>query len=259
MAQALSESMEDYLETIFLLIREQAVARSRDIAARLNVNKSSVTGALQALAERALVNYEPYGYVTLTPAGAAEAQRVLRRHEVLKDFLVKVLSVEEAEADANACRMEHAVSKGVVDRLVEFAEFVETCPRAGAKWVRGFGYRCKESAASPKKDNCVRCLEQCLDDVKMKVPKGEVKTVNATLKDLKPGEKGRIEKLSGEGAVKRRIADMGVTKGSLVEVVRVAPLGDLIDVKIKGYHLSLRKEEAADIAVARLPGGAGDA
>ena len=80
MAQALSESMEDYLETIFLLIREQAVARSRDIAARLNVNKSSVTGALQALAERALVNYEPYGYVTLTPSGAAEAQRVLRRH-----------------------------------------------------------------------------------------------------------------------------------------------------------------------------------
>ena len=88
----LSESLEDYLETIFLLIREQAVARSRDIAARLNVNKSSVTGALQALAERALVNYEPYGYVTLTPAGAAAAQKVLHRHEVLRDFLVNVLS-----------------------------------------------------------------------------------------------------------------------------------------------------------------------
>ena len=100
MAQAptLSESMEDYLETIFLLIREQAVARSRDIAARLNVNRSSVTGALQALAERALVNYEPYGYVTLTPAGTEVAQKVVRRHEVLKDFLVKVLSIEETEA-----------------------------------------------------------------------------------------------------------------------------------------------------------------
>ena len=249
----LSESLEDYLETIFLLIREQAVARSRDIAARLNVNKSSVTGALQALAERALVNYEPYGYVTLTPAGAAAAQKVLRRHEALRDFLVKVLSVEEAEADANACRMEHAISKGVMDRLVEFAEFVETCPRAGAKWIRGFGYRCQEAAAVPEKHSCERCIAQCLDDVKSRETQGATQTVSTTLSKLKPGDKGRIDKIAGIGAVARRIADMGVTKGSLVEVVRVAPLGDHIDVKIKGYHLSLRKEEAAGIAVTRLP------
>jgi DtxR family transcriptional regulator, Mn-dependent transcriptional regulator len=251
--QTLSESLEDYLETIFLLIREQAVARSSDIAARLKVSRPSVTGALQALAEKALVNYEPYGYVTLTPSGVAAAQKVLRRHEVLKDFLVKVLSVEEAEADANACRMEHAVSKTVVDRLVEFADFVETCPRAGAKWVHGFGYHCKEAAIDPDHEACTRCITRCLDDVKQKPSKGEANRVSMTLKDLKPGEKGQIEKLSGSGAVRRRIADMGVTKGTLVEVVRVAPLGDPIDVRIKGYHLSLRKEEAANIAVARLP------
>ncbi|MFY9375583.1 MAG: FeoA family protein [Kiritimatiellia bacterium] len=58
--------------------------------------------------------------------------------------------------------------------------------------------------------------------------------------------------MSGAGPVARRIADMGVTKGSVVEVVRVAPLGDPIDVKIKGYHLSLRKAEAAGISVTRL-------
>ena len=249
----LSESLEDYLETIFLLIREQAVARSRDIAARLNVNKSSVTGALQALAERALVNYEPYGYVTLTPAGAEAAQKVLRRHEVLRDFLVKVLSIDAAEADANACRMEHAVSKGVVDRLVEFADFVETCPRAGAKWIHGFGYRCQEAAAAPEKKSCERCIAQCLDDVRTPRNTGANQNVSTTLKELKPGERARIEKLSGSGAVARRIADMGVTKGSVVEVVRVAPLGDPVDVKIKGYHLSLRKAEAAGIAVSRLP------
>lgn len=251
--QTLSESMEDYLETIFLLIRDKAVARSRDIADRLRVSRPSVTGALQALAERSLVNYEPYGYVTLTPAGEAEAKRVVRRHGVLKDFMVKVLSIGEAEADATACRMEHAVSKTVVDRLVDFAEFIETCPRAGAKWVHGFGYRCQEAAADLEKKQCVRCIEQCLEDVKKSDRKGEVKTVSVTLMDLKPGERGRIERLKGGGAVKRRLADMGATKGSLVEVVRVAPLGDPIDVKIKGYHLSLRREEAVDIAVSRLP------
>jgi DtxR family transcriptional regulator, Mn-dependent transcriptional regulator len=251
--QALSESLEDYLETIFLLIREQAVARSKDIAARLKVSRPSVTGALQALAERALVNYEPYGYVTLTAAGAAAAQKVVRRHEVLRDFMVKVLSIDLAEADANACRMEHAVSKAVVDRLVDFAEFVETCPRAGAKWVHGFGYHCKEAAADPGKETCTRCITMCLDEVNARESKGARSAVSTTLKELKPGEKGLIEKLAGGGAVKRRMADMGATKGTLVEVVRVAPMGDPVEVKIKGYHLSLRKEEAADIAVSRLP------
>lgn len=73
-----------------------------------------------------------------------------------------------------------------------------------------------------------------------------------TLNELKPGEKGQVEKLVGEGAVRRRIADMGVTRGSLVEVIRVAPMGDPIDLKIKGYHLSLRKCEAAGITVKKI-------
>ncbi len=154
--QGLTESLEDYLETILLLTRAHTVARSRDIAARLGVQRSSVTGALRALSDRKLIDYEPYGYVTLTPAGSEEAERVLRRHEVLRDFLVNVLSIDAEEADATACRMEHAVSKTVVDRLVAFAEFVETCPDAGAEWVRGFGYRCAKGRNS-RTAKCKRC------------------------------------------------------------------------------------------------------
>ena len=69
------------------------------------------------------------------------------------------------------------------------------------------------------------------------------------LKDLKPGEKGKITKVSGQGLIRRRILDMGVIPGSDIEVQRVAPLGDPIEVKIKGYRLSLRKSEAANIYV----------
>ena len=69
------------------------------------------------------------------------------------------------------------------------------------------------------------------------------------LRELKPGEKGRIVKIFGSGSVHRRILDMGITKGTQIEMERVAPLGDPIEVKIKGYHLSLRKEEAANIYV----------
>jgi Fe2+ transport system protein FeoA len=72
------------------------------------------------------------------------------------------------------------------------------------------------------------------------------------LDELRPGEKGKILKIAGKGAVRRRIADMGVVPGTVVEVERVAPLGDPMEVKLLGYHLSLRKEEAANITVSLL-------
>lgn len=69
------------------------------------------------------------------------------------------------------------------------------------------------------------------------------------LSELKRGEKGKIVGIGGGGRVHRRLLDMGVVTGTEVEMERVAPLGDPIEVKIKGYHLSLRKEEATSIQV----------
>ena len=69
------------------------------------------------------------------------------------------------------------------------------------------------------------------------------------LNEVKPGQKGRIVKIIGRSGVNKRIADKGVVPGTIVEVQRVAPLGDPIDVKLKGYRLSLRKEEASKIMV----------
>ena len=70
-----------------------------------------------------------------------------------------------------------------------------------------------------------------------------------TLKDVAVGDKAIVKRLSGEGALKRRIMDMGVTKCVEVLVRRVAPLGDPIEVTVRGYELSLRKDEAANIIV----------
>lgn len=69
------------------------------------------------------------------------------------------------------------------------------------------------------------------------------------LSELKPKEKGRVVKVAGKGGVYRRILDMGVVSGTMVEVERVAPLGDPIQIKVKGYNLTLRKEEASNIQV----------
>ncbi len=70
-----------------------------------------------------------------------------------------------------------------------------------------------------------------------------------SLRQLKPGEKGIIKKVKGEGAVKKRLMDMGVTTGTEVLIRKVAPLGDPIEVNIRGYELTLRKSEAENIIV----------
>ena len=69
------------------------------------------------------------------------------------------------------------------------------------------------------------------------------------LSELKPKEKGKIVRVAGGGSTHRRLLDMGLVSGTEVEMERAAPLGDPIEVKFKGYHLSLRKEEAAGIQV----------
>ena len=69
------------------------------------------------------------------------------------------------------------------------------------------------------------------------------------LNELNPRERGKIVRVGGRGTIRRRFLDMGLVSGSDIEVERVAPLGDPIEVKIKGYHLTLRKEEAANIKV----------
>ena len=70
-----------------------------------------------------------------------------------------------------------------------------------------------------------------------------------TLREVKIGETVKVVKLHGEGAVKRRIMDMGITRGTQVYVRKVAPLGDPIEVTVRGYELSLRKADAAMIEV----------
>ena len=246
-AETLSASLEDYIEAIFHVIAQKQAARPKDIAKRLKVSNASVTGALRALAEKSLINYAPHDLVTLTPKGLAAAEDVVRRHEVLRDFFVNVLAVTEAEADPAACKMEHSIPKTILERFIQFAEFVEACPRGGTKWISGFRHHCDHMAGQR---NCEKCISMTLEEVRKRILQGGKRAVVSTnLKDLKPGQRAKIIKIKGGGETNKRIAAMGMTPGSLVEIERLAPLGDPINVKVKGYHLSLRRDEAESIEV----------
>lgn len=71
-----------------------------------------------------------------------------------------------------------------------------------------------------------------------------------TLKEVQPGETVSVAKLNGSGALRRRIMDMGITRGTKVFVRKVAPFGDPIEITVRGYELSIRKDEAQNIDVA---------
>jgi DtxR family Mn-dependent transcriptional regulator len=152
----LSASLEDYLEAIFRVVQEKQAALPKDVRKILAVSRSSVSGALKVLAERGLIDHDPYGIITLTNEGTVIAERIAWRHEVLRDFFVRVLAINRKEADENACRLEHAISESILERFVEFVEFFERCPQAGAEWVPGFGYHCADGHATGGCQSCAR-------------------------------------------------------------------------------------------------------
>ena len=247
-----STSTEDYLEAILRLIAEKGVARVRDIAAALSVHKSTVSSAFKGLSERGLVKYSRYEITTLTALGEEIAQGVQKRHEVIRQFLSEVLGISGDVAEANACRMEHIVDADVMERLSLLVTFANDSLSKDDNWMQQFQHYSKLKLRNRAKQEG-RQVQSRVDDKDKKpqretLEKGTVKTMS-TLDRLKPGKKASVVKVGSEGAIRRRMADMGMVRGTTVEVVKVAPLGDPIEVKVKGYNLSLRKDEAAAITI----------
>ena len=149
MTRPLSATQEDYVETIFRLAEENRVARVKDIAAHLGVHKSSVTGALRSLSEMGLVNYEPYGYITLTAVGEQRARRVLRRHEDLQSFLTEVLGLDDGTAEDAACKMEHTLPDPVVDRFIDFDDYIASLGEGEYSILAPFKKRHANSKINP--------------------------------------------------------------------------------------------------------------
>jgi DtxR family Mn-dependent transcriptional regulator len=247
----LTATMEDYLEAIYRLQESKGIARVKDIAKRLRVRRPTVSGALQALIGRGLVTHEPYEHVVLTRKGLEIARETTRRHEGIKRFLTEVIRVPEKAAERQACEMEHAIDRDTLDRLVWFSEFVRVCSCERPRCLQHLDRFMATGQLPPELNGRQEASE---------VPTGERTAESGTgtssgsgrhriLKDMRPGEKGVIARVAGRGPARRRLLDMGVTPGTPFEVERVAPLGDPVEIKVKGYHLSLRKEEAASVHV----------
>jgi len=157
----LSESIENYLEVILELEKANKVARAKDIAEKLGIQKGSVSGALKILKEKRLIHYEPYSFINLTSKGKKIAESIYRRHQVLNDFLQNVLQIDAHKADNTACRMEHVIDEETLERLIVFIEYINTCPRAEDGWLASFvNYIKTRQLDSLKCDKCISKLTQ---------------------------------------------------------------------------------------------------
>lgn len=117
----LGESLEDYLECIYVL-HQHGKVRSIDVAKRLEVSKPSVNKAINVLKEKNLLTQEAYGDIRLTQAGIDMAKSILNRHLTIKQFLTTILNVSEENADIDACKIEHIICDETFNNMVQMLE-----------------------------------------------------------------------------------------------------------------------------------------
>jgi DtxR family Mn-dependent transcriptional regulator len=232
----LTASLEDYLETIYELIRDKKLARVKDIAEARGVQAGSVSPAMKRLSNMGLISYVRREYIDLTPEGMRQARRVYARHQVLTRLFRDILGLSQEEAQKNACAMEHNLTEEAMDRLVRFFEI--TSSYTGEKNI--FDLLNSFAIASDGTHADSRF------SAGIKTAKGEkVRRVS----DLKPGQSGKVTQVNGRGAIRQRLLDMGILPNVFIELERVAPAGDPLWIKLQGFQLSLRRAEADAVMV----------
>jgi len=218
---ALTESLEDYLQVIYQEETEKGMARVKDVASKLSVRASSVLDAVHRLKEAGYVNHEKGNFIRLTEPGFQQAEKTFERNHIAYKFLDQVLGVDPDNAKKLTCGIEHHMDREFFDALSALCLFFEQNPEIQEEYLR----------------------------FRQSYQKGKVRDMYATLDQFTRGDRLKVMKIGGGNFIRQRLMAMGMTPGQEIGIERVAPLGDPIDVVLRGYHLSLRKEEAKCIQV----------
>ena len=226
----ISHSVEEYLEAIYFFNEKRELAKNADLAKRLNVSPPSVTQMIKRLADEGLVKHQPYKGTALTGAGVAHAQKVVRKHRLLERFFHDILGMDKEKVHNEACRMEHSLSDEAAIALCRTLDNPETCP--------------DDSMPLPACTLDVEDCEECL------TAKPEASPFLLTeLSNLKPGERGKVAFIRAGGNAYQRLLDMGLTKGTVVEVVNAAPFRGPLELSLRGATLALGRGLSARVFV----------
>jgi DtxR family transcriptional regulator, Mn-dependent transcriptional regulator len=237
-ARDMTPALEDYLETIYLLVQEHGFARVKDIARARDVKAATVSIALRKLAELELVRYERREYIALSAEGEEAGRRVFSRHRLLARFFEEVLGMPTASASEQACAMEHSLTDDAMNRLVRFFEFVGSCPNV-IDAFRG----CQTALGARRSSEKSRISSSCMLCAKKEEVHG------MSLADLSPGQSAVVTHVGASGALRQRLLDMGILPSTTLALERSGPGGDPLWIRCQGAHLALRRNEAKAIHV----------
>ncbi len=212
-----AERIEEYLETILYLIKKNnAPAKTKQIADEMNISSPSVTEMIKKLSEEGFVKYKPYYGVEFTKKGALEAARIKRRHQVLEKFLVDVLGINTKIAHSEACELEHAVSDMVLERICTYIGHPDLCP---------------DGNPIDKGECCTKSKEQYI-----------------VMSDMKEGERGVVSMMTLPPETKERLTSLGLIVGEEVCIKRKQKQGSISIITL-GTEIALGNDIASKIYV----------
>ena len=230
------KSTQDYLKTIYALSRNKDLVTTTEISKKLDVAPASVTEMLKKLSEDDYIKYEPYKGSMLTVKGLKEAQRILRKHRLLENFLTDVLHIGKEKVHTQACEMEHALSDEAEESLCRLLKHPDKCSDDG---------NTIPACDLPFK-NCEECIQlhaKGLEEV------GKRQQDLTPIRELKSGHYGKISFIRGEHKVLQRLLDMGLTPGTKIKVIKVAPMDGPVEVAVRGSKLAIGQDIACNVFV----------
>ena len=134
--KSLSSGLEDYIEAIYIADINKTQLKGAELARNLNISRASVSEALAKLVSRGLIQYESYGAIKLTDKGKTEAIRVFHKHNILKEFFEKILFLSPEEAEDIGCKIEHIVSKNILEKIRQYTLYCERHPEISDNFKR---------------------------------------------------------------------------------------------------------------------------
>ena len=218
-----SEQMEEYLESILDIEERDGIAKTSAIAKCMKVAPASVTEVLQTLSDKGFVHYEPYKGAYLTVQGREMARKVKRRHRLLEVFLNDILHITGENVHDEACKMEHTLSDETECALCKMLNAPARCPHGSLI-----------EACDRDVESCSACLEEktsssaCTRDEPL-IP----------VTSLGPGQRGTIAFIRGDNNVVQRLADLGLTLKTDIQLVRKAPLHGPVEIGVRKTRLAI--------------------
>ncbi len=239
---SLTPALEDYLETIYLIIQEKKIARVKEIARLRGVRMASVSPAMRRLSDLGLIAYSQREFIDLTPSGEEIARRTLARHDLLTRFFTEILQMNPQNAENDACAMEHHLSDEGMDKLTRLFEFVQLYPKGIDNFIERF-HHC--SLVNPEIGRCLNHGYPELEKYQHEQESGRSK-----LSEIESGSRACVLRINARGKMREKLLNIGILPGINIELLhRNATAEPTYEVTFGATTLLLSLDEAEAVIV----------